>query len=78
MSQNLLINGVAYNGVDSLEMNTTDGKKVLYFEGQPVSIVQEPGDDEAAVMSQKAVTDALGQVVQDVLAALPNVTEVLL
>lgn len=59
MSQNLLINGVAYNGVDSLEMNTTDGKKVLYFEGQPVSIVQEPGHDETAVMSQKAVTDAI-------------------
>lgn len=60
MSQNLLINGVAYNGVDSLEMNTTDGKKVLYFEGQPVSIVQEPGDSETAVMSQKGVTDAMG------------------
>ena len=76
MSQNLLINGVAYNGVDSLEMNTTDGKKVLYFEGQPVSIVQETGDSETAVMSQKAVTDALWQVVQDVLAALPNAEEV--
>lgn len=59
MSQDLVINGVTYNGVESLEMKTTDGKKVLYFEGQPVKVVQETGSDETAVMSQKAVTNAL-------------------
>ena len=59
MAENLLINGVAYPGVESLEMTTTDGKKVLYFQGQPVEVVQDTGSDEAAVMSQKAVTNAL-------------------
>lgn len=59
MSQDLVINGVTYNGVESLEMKTSGGKKVLYFEGQPVEVVQNTGSDETAVMSQKAVTDAL-------------------
>ena len=59
MSQNLEVNGVVYNGVESLEMLTTEGKKVLYFEGKPVEIVQKTGDSEEAVMSQKAVTDAI-------------------
>ena len=61
MAENLVINGVTYPDVESLELNTTDGKKVLYFQGQPVSVVQETGDDEAAVMSQAAVTDALNK-----------------
>ena len=59
MAENILINGETYNGVESVELNTTDGKKVLYFQGQPVTVVQETGSDEAAVMSQKAVTAAL-------------------
>ena len=59
MAENLVINGVTYNGVESLEMNTADGKKVMYFQGQPVEVVQETGSDQAAVMSQAAVTNAL-------------------
>lgn len=59
MAENILINGTTYPGVASVELNTTDGKKVLYFEGQPVTIVQTTGDNETAVMSQKAVTDAI-------------------
>ena len=59
MAENLVINGVTYNGVDILEMKTSDGKKVLYFEGQPVEVVQETGSDETAVMSQAAVTAVL-------------------
>lgn len=55
MAENLVINGVTYNGVESVALNTTDGKKVLYFEGQPVDIVQESGDRTDAVMSQAAV-----------------------
>ena len=60
MAENLVINGVTYPDVESLELNTADGKKVLYFQGQPVEVVQETGDDETAVMSQAAVTEALG------------------
>ena len=59
MAENIEINGTTYPGVESVELNTTDGKKVLYFEGQPVSIVHGPGSDESAVMSQKAVTAML-------------------
>lgn len=33
MSQNLMINGVIYNGVNSLEMVNADGEKVIYTEG---------------------------------------------
>lgn len=64
MAENLVINGVTYNGVESLEMNTADGKKVLYFEGQPVEVVQELGTDTSKVMSQKAVADALASLGQ--------------
>ena len=59
MAENLVINGTTYNGVESVELNTTEGKKVLFFQGQPVSVVQETGDSTTAIMSQKAVTDAL-------------------
>lgn len=59
MAENLVINGVTYPDVESLELNTADGKKVLYFEGQPVEVAQETGSDETAVMSQAAVTNAL-------------------
>lgn len=33
MAQNLVINGVIYNGVESLEMTNENGEKVLYKEG---------------------------------------------
>lgn len=33
MAQNLVINGVTYNGVESLEMTNDAGEKVLYAEG---------------------------------------------
>ncbi len=33
MAQNLVINGVTYNGVNSLEMVNADGEKVIYTEG---------------------------------------------
>lgn len=59
MAQNLEVNGVVYNEVESLEMTTTEGKKVLYFEGKPVEIVHEAGDSEETVMSQKAVTKTI-------------------
>lgn len=61
MAENILINGETYNGVESVKLNTTDGKKVLYFQGQPVTVVQETGSDEAAVMSQAAVTKELSK-----------------
>ncbi len=61
MAENIEINGTTYPGVESVELNTTDGKKVLYFQGQPVEVVQETGSDETAVMSQAAVTRELEQ-----------------
>ena len=57
MAENLVINGVTYPGVERLELDNTDGEKVLYFQGQPVNIVQGAGESESNVMSQKAVTD---------------------
>ena len=33
MAQNLIINGITYNGVESLEMTNESGEKVLYTEG---------------------------------------------
>lgn len=61
MAENILINSETYKGVESVELNTTEGKKVLFFQGQPVSVVQGTGDSETAVMSQAAVTKELSQ-----------------
>lgn len=58
MAENIEINGTTYPNVESVELNTTEGKKVLFFQGQPVSVVQGTGSDETAVMSQAAVTNA--------------------
>lgn len=35
MAQNLVINGVTYNGVESISMTTADGNKVTYTEALP-------------------------------------------
>ena len=72
MAENILINGTTYPGVESVELNTMDGKKVLYFQGQPVNIVQETGSDESAVMSQAAVTDALNSLSNEIVDQTPD------
>lgn len=41
MPQNLVINGITYNGVQSLEMTNDSGEKVLYTEGGSSSGVDE-------------------------------------
>lgn len=75
MAENLVINGVTYPDVEILELNTTDGKKVLYFEGQPVEVAQEMGSDESAVMSQAAVTNALLNMNQTEVSFVSSVEE---
>lgn len=63
MAQNLTVNGVTYNGVEGISMTNTEGGKVLYFEGKPIQIVQEAGESESLVMSQKAVTDLVAEAI---------------
>lgn len=75
MAENLVINGTTYNGVKSVELNTTEGKKVLYFQGQPVTVVQETGSDEAAVMSQAAATNALSKLTNEIADQIPEVVQ---
>lgn len=66
MGQDLVINGTTYPGVESLELTTSDGEKVLYFEEQPVEELLKPVDlPDYVKMEVSEVASRVRQVLQD-------------
>lgn len=74
MSQNLIINDIVYNGVDSLEMTNTAGEKITYEEVIPVV----PGDPVAQIgsVTYDSVAKALAAAVSgDTVVMIADATE---
>ncbi len=62
MAQNLVINGITYNGVESLEMTNDNGEKVLYTEGGSGGGGSE--DLNAVLTEQESLIDELKEVLR--------------
>ena len=54
MAQNLIINGVTYNGVESLDIPNTDGEEISYVEASNLNLDEELTEQDALIEQIKA------------------------
>lgn len=54
MAQNLIVNGVTYNGVESLDIPNTDGEEISYVEESSLNLDEELTEQDSLIEQIKA------------------------